>query len=140
MLRYFDSSALVKRYVNEQGAERVRSLLASGIVATSRLSEAEVGSALCRRCREGALNPEDRDRALAASRQDFATLFMVELTTDVSLRAVSLMTRLPLTAADSVQLASCLEVRDRLKLPCLFVSVDSRLLAAARQEGLSTAP
>jgi predicted nucleic acid-binding protein len=126
--------------VAEPGAERIRSLLAGGIAATSRISEAEVGSALCRRCREGAFPPEERDRALAALRQDLATLLMVELTTEVSWRAVGLMTRLSLHAADSVQLASCLEVRDRLKVPCLFVCGDSRLLAAARQEGLSTAP
>jgi uncharacterized protein len=126
--------------VDEPGADRIRSLLTGSIVATSRLSEAEVGSALCRRCREGTLPPEERDRALATLRRDLAKLFIVELTAEVSLRAVSLMTRLPLTAADSVQLASSLEVRDRLKLPCQFVCVDSRLLAAARQEGLSTAP
>ena len=65
---------------------------------------------------------------------------MVELTTEVVLRAVNLLTRLSLRAGDGVQLASCLEVRDRLKLPCLFVCGDGRLLAAARQEGLNTAP
>lgn len=67
-------------------------------------------------------------------------MFMVELTTEVVRRAVALLTRLSLRAGDGIQLASCLEVRDRLKLPCLFVCVDNRLLAAARQEGLSTAP
>jgi predicted nucleic acid-binding protein len=42
--RYFDASALVKRYVQETGSVAVRQLLASGIIATSRLSEVEVAS------------------------------------------------------------------------------------------------
>jgi len=118
----------------------VRSLLDGGIAATSRLSEVEIASALARRCREGAFAPDERDRALVALHRDFAALFVVELTSEVVARAASLLTRLELRATDSVQLASCLELRDRLRVPCLFVCSDARLLAAARQEGLATAP
>jgi predicted nucleic acid-binding protein len=100
----------------------------------------EIASALSRRCREGAFSADERDRALATLRRDFAALFVVELTSEVVARAVSLLTRLALRATDGVQLASCLELRDRLGVPCLFVCSDGRLLAAARQEGLATAP
>jgi len=99
-----------------------------------------VASALSRRCREGAFPPGERDRALAALHHDFATLFVVELGHEVVVRAVALLSRLALRAADGVQLASCLELRDRLGAPCLFICTDERLIAAARQEGLATAP
>lgn len=45
-MRYCDASALVKRYVREKGSLKVRRLLSSGPVATSRLSEVEIASAL----------------------------------------------------------------------------------------------
>lgn len=124
----------------EPGARRVRDLLSGGIAATSRLSEVEVASALSRRCREGAFPLAERDRALAALHRDFATLFVVELGPEVVSRAVALLPRLALRAADGIQLASCLELRDGLGAPCLFVCTDDRLSAAARQEGLATAP
>jgi len=126
--------------VAEPGARRVRDLLAGGIAATSRLSEVEVASALSRRCREGAFPPEERDRAIAALHRDFATLFIVELGPEVVERAVALLARLALRAADSIQLASCLELREQLGAPCLFVCGDARLIVAARREGLATAP
>ena len=124
----------------EPGSERVISFLRDGIAATSRLSEAEVASALSRRCREGAFSPEERDRALAALRRDISQIFLVEPSPEVVARAVAVLARHVLRASDSVQLASCIEVRDRLQVPCLFVCVDERLLTAARHEGLTTAP
>ena len=66
MTRYFDASALVKRYVGETGSLVVRRLLATGIATTSRLSEVEVSSGIVRRAREGAFTAQRRDRALAA--------------------------------------------------------------------------
>ena len=70
-MQYFDASALVKRYVREQGSASVRRLLASDAPATARLSEVEVASALIRRSREGAFPLTERDRALAALEPDF---------------------------------------------------------------------
>jgi predicted nucleic acid-binding protein len=58
----------------------------------------------------------------------------------VAARAVSLLTRHALRAADAIQLASCMDLRDRLQIPSLFVCHDDRLLAAARREGLATDP
>ncbi len=52
MIRYFDASALAKRYVKEAGIQAVCRLLDAGNAAVSRLSEVEVASALVRRARE----------------------------------------------------------------------------------------
>ena len=124
----------------EPGSDRIEALLGGGVAAASRLSEAEVASALCRRCREGAFPPAERDRALGALRRDLANLFVVELNPEVVARSITLLSRHALRAADGIQLASCMELRDRLQLACLFVCDDDRLLAAARQEGFATAP
>jgi uncharacterized protein len=114
-------------------------LLAKGILATARLSEVEVVSALARRCREGAFPAEERDRAIAQVREDFRMLSLVELTAAVVERARTLLVRRPLRAADAIQLGSCLELQERLGQPVSFAAFDDRLIAAARAEGLSLA-
>lgn len=140
MILYLDASALVKRYLEEPGADAVRALLDDALLATARFSEPEVASALSRRCREGSFPRAERDRALEALRQDFGVLFLVETTAEVVERSRDLVVRHPLRAADSLQLAACLELRDRLALPVRFVACDERLLKAARDEGLETGP
>jgi uncharacterized protein len=130
----------VKRYVEEPGTEAVRALLSQGVVTTARLSQAEIASALARRCREGAFSDTERDRALLALHADFAALALVELTGAVISKSVGLLVRQVLRAADALQLASCLELRERLDLPVVFVAWDRRLLDAARAEGLDVRP
>lgn len=71
---------------------------------------------------------------------DFAALALVELTGPVISKSIGLLVRQMLRAADALQLASCLELRERLDLPVVFVAWDKRLLDAAGAEGLDTRP
>ena len=121
-MRYFDSSALVKRYVRETGSVKVQRLLSSGPAATSRYSAVEIASALARRTLEGALLASDRERALAVLREDMAALLVVELTDEVVTRAQALLLSHPLRGGDAVQLASCVHLREQL-------GADVRLIA-----------
>ena len=129
----------MKRYVEEPGSEAVRTLIAEGTPVSARFSEVEIASALCRRCREGAFTTADRDRALAQVREDFRSLSVVETTAAVAEKAVSLLVRHPLRAADALQLASALELQERLGSPVRFVAFDDRMIAAALTEGLAAA-
>jgi predicted nucleic acid-binding protein len=135
--RYFDASALVKRYVWETGSPSVRRLLGSGIPATSRLSEIEVASGIIRRAREGAFPPAGRDRMLAALQRDLPAVAVVEMTPEVTAEARALLLRHSLPAGDAIQLASCLYIQRELGRPVPFVAFDRRLLEAAREEGLT---
>lgn len=137
MTRYFDASALVKRYVRETGSITVRRLLASGIAASSRLSEVEVSSGIIRRAREGAFTIQQRDGMLAALQRDVPALAMVEMTPEITADARTLLMRHPLRAGDAVQLASCLYLQQQLAHPVPFVAFDGRLVQAARAEGLT---
>ena len=136
MTRYFDASALAKRYVRETGSPTVHRLLASGSASTSRLSEVEVSSAIVRRAREGAFTIEERDRMLAALQHDVPALAMVELTPEITADARTLLVRYPLRAGDAVQLASGLYLQRQLARPVPFVAYDRQLVLAARAEGL----
>jgi predicted nucleic acid-binding protein len=134
--RYFDASAL-KRYVRETGSVVVRRLLASGIVASSRLSEVEVSSGLIRRAREKAFTTERRDRMLAALQQDVPALAIVEITPEITAGARDLLLRHSLRARDAIQLASCQYLQRQLARPVPFVAFDKRLVQAAYAEGLT---
>jgi predicted nucleic acid-binding protein len=141
LILYFDASALVKRYAREIGSALVRRLLGSSeVVATSRLSEIEVASAVTRRARAGAITSSDRDRILAAIDPDFASLVVVELTPAISGRARTLLQRHSLRGSDAVHLASGCYLRDELTQPIGFVCFDDRLTRTARTEGFEVEP
>lgn len=137
MTRYFDASALVKRYVRETGTITVRRVLASGIAASSRLSEVEVSSGIIRRAREGAFTIRQRDRMLTAHQRDVPALAVVEMTPEITSDARALLLRHPLRASHAIQLASCLYLQRQLAQPVPFVAFDRRLVQAARAEGLT---
>ena len=130
----------MKRYASEAGSVGVRRLLAADVVATSRLSEVEVASALIRRAREGAFSARERDRALAALASDVASIHVVELVPEVTTKARGLLLRHPLRAGDAIQLASCVFLQQELGESVPFVAFDERLRTAARTEGLSLVP
>jgi predicted nucleic acid-binding protein len=137
-MRYFDASALVKRYVREKGSAKVQRLLAAEVPATSRLSAVEIASAVARRVREGNLSGEDRDRILAAVDRDMTAVLVVEVTAAVLTSAQLLLQRHPLRTGDAIQLASCLHLQEHIEDVVAFVGFDDRLLAAARAERLKT--
>jgi uncharacterized protein len=138
-MRYFDASALVKRYVREQGSTKVRRLIATNTPATSRLSEVEVVSALARRARERAFSVAERDRADAAFERDLAAILVVELTPEITARARALLQRHELRAGDAMQLASCLYLQEQFGEEVPLVAFDNRLTRAARRESVRLA-
>jgi uncharacterized protein len=136
LIRYFDASALAKRYILEPNSRTVDRLLAEGIATTGRLSEAEIASALARRHREGSLNLAERDHLLKAMQQDLACLYVVEISPEVSTLACSLLMRHKLRASDSLHLASALVLKGQSDLDLQFIGFDDNLNEAARLEGL----
>lgn len=138
-MRYFDASALVKRYVRELSSASVRRMLTDGPAATSRLSAVEITSALARRTREKALSAAKRDRLLGQLTHDLPALLVIELTPELITRARALLLRHPLRSSDAIQLASALFLQEALHDVITFVGFDRRLNAAAESEGLPLA-
>lgn len=114
-------------------------LLGRVIVVSSRLSHAEVSSAVVRRWREGVVTTGDRDRLLGNIGADFGEVEVVEMTREICERAVRLMMRHHLRTGDAIQLASALAIAEQMSSrPRLrFVAFDDRLNAAAVAEGLA---
>jgi predicted nucleic acid-binding protein len=135
-VRFFDASALVKRYVRERDSTRVRRLLSAGDIGVCRLSEVEVVSALARLAREGAISVARRDAAGTAFVGDLAAWVIIELHPDVTRAARRLVLQHGLRTGDGLQLAAALVLQEALGPIEEFVAYDSHLLEAARAEQL----
>ena len=146
MSAYFlDSSAVVKRYVQEAGTQWVNDLIdpaAGNDIYLARVTGVEVVSALIRRGRDDTMSDEDVSAALAQFRKDFAGEYQaLEMTAPVLARAMSLAEAHALRGYDAIQLAAASEVNDfclAAGLPtCVLVSADDALNLAATTEGLT---
>jgi len=137
-LIYFDSSALVKLVVDEEGSDLAAELWdACDAALASRLAYPEVRAALAAACRNHDLTDEDLDTAEQAWEQYWASVRPVELTAAVEQHAGQLARTHALRGADAVHLASALALAD----PDLIVAVwDRRLHAGATRAQLQIAP
>lgn len=142
---YFDTSALVKRYIAEAGSDWIRALfdVQTPIVFTSRLTVIEGVCTFARRQREGMLSPRDHRQLLTIFDYDFAHRYnILDVETMVIDTARQMANRHPLRAYDAVQLATAWSLdRDLVsngEAPLTFICADDRLLSVAQTEGLRT--
>ena len=136
---YFDTSALVKRYVDEAGRREVLQLLRRHQCVTSVVLPLEFRSALRRRTTDGSLDarriPEILKR-FAADREFWA---LIEVTSEVLQAAEKLVAGHPLRTLDAIHLASAELFADRLAgAELAFVSADARQTAVAAAIGMAT--
>lgn len=141
---YLDSSALVKRYVQERGTGWVTALTSPRSeheIFIALVTGAEVVAAIARQARAGRLNTKDAVSIIEVFQSHFEAQYRVVLTLpSVVQRAMELAQRHWLRGYDAIQLASALAVQEELVLhgaePLVFVSADEELNGAARAEGL----
>ena len=134
-LAFWDSSALVKLLVEEQGSDVAAVLWdVAAEVAASRLSVPEIAAALAAAERGGRI---DRARArIARAEWDRyrSALDVVEVSAEIADHAAGLAASHPLSGADAVHLASAVALRGG---ELVVATWDRRLEAAALAEGLS---
>ena len=135
---YFDSSALVKLLVEEEGSDLAAELWdGCDAAVSSRLAYAEVRSALAAAGRNHDLTARELHAAEKSWDEFWAATRPVELTAAVEQHAGRLARGHALRGADAVHLASALAVGD----PTLIMAVwDRRLHAGARAVGCQVAP
>lgn len=137
---YFDSSAVVKRYVIEAGSAWVNSLFADPrhSIYTARVTGAEVVAAIVRRARGGSLvTPQP---LLRQFRQEFGRRIVpIPVNPSLILDAMDLAEAHALRGYDAVHLAAARAAQRFWAVgppPITSVSSDLELNAAARAEGL----
>src|SRR5438045_497772 len=136
---YFDTSALIKRYVNEAGRLEVVKLLGKNACVVSAVLPIEVRSALRRRVTEGTL---DKDRLAAILKRftaDRAFWTVIEVSREVLAAAETLSAAHPLRALDAIHVASAQLFGIRIGLSGLtFVSADRKQTTAATVLAMTT--
>lgn len=136
---YFDTSALIKRYVNEPGRPEVLRLLRKHQCVVSAVLPVEVRSALRRRVAEKTLDAKQVPGILRRLAADRAYWTVVEVSREVLAMAESLSGAHPLRALDAIHVASAKLFVDRSASQTFtFVSADSRQTDVAEALGIQT--
>jgi predicted nucleic acid-binding protein len=132
MKAFFDSSGLAKRYIKEQGSDKVeRALMDASEVAVSLVCPPEIISALSRLSRQGSISASQYDLAKNAFFTDIEDMAICAVTVPVVHKAIDLIEGFPLRTLDALHIACALDWRAEV-----FVSADRRQLAAASESGL----
>jgi predicted nucleic acid-binding protein len=143
---YADSSALVKRYVNELGSDWVREIClpeGDNVIALAHIGLVEIAAALGIKHRQGLLDASVRDGLLRDLQRDgYDQYWLVDVDQELVLRAIDLTCRHKLRGYDAIHLASALFLQEtllahNLAVPVLL-SADEELVTAAQAEGLET--
>jgi predicted nucleic acid-binding protein len=138
VILYADTSALVKRYVEEPDSEEVRVLVRrADTVATSLIAYAEARAAFARLLREGELTRDGYRDVLTEFEVDWGFYLARDVTLSTVRLAGALAEKHALRGFDAVHLATAVELRDTLQSDIAFAAADGRLAQAARAEGLS---
>lgn len=133
---FLDTSALVRRYLVDEGEDILRGL-APQPVALSALAWVEFHSAVARRRRAGALAEAQSRHVLREISSDWGRYEVVPVEDRVLAAAADLVGKHALRSLDAIQLASALVAAEGDPSPLRFGSLDARLNAAAKDEGLA---
>lgn len=129
---FFDSSALVKRYIREAGTDAVIAWCDKAAeLAVAVIAVPEILSAFRRLTREGRLSDEQYGQLKAALGADLEDAVLCEMSPQVVQRAVAALEAHPLRAMDALHVGAA-----QILGADVFVSADARQCAAAAQLGL----
>lgn len=143
---YADSSALVKRYVNETGSPWVQTLCnppTGHVLALAHIGLVEIAAALSMKVRQGILATSVRDNLLRDLQSDAQNQYwLIDVDHNLIQRAIQLTGQHKLRGYDAVHLAAAIFLHETLaqaQLPApVFLCADGDLLLAAQAAGLLT--
>lgn len=135
---YFDTSALIKLFVNEAGSRLVARLVTEdGAVATAKIAYTEVHAGLVRKHRAGEISAAEYARTSREFEAEWPAYVRLDLQDDLLVLARDLVRRHPLRGFDAIHLASALSLQSAVEDDLRFVAADGRLLRAASAERLT---
>jgi predicted nucleic acid-binding protein len=138
---YFDTSALVKRYIEEAGSRDVMRLMdAAEHQAVSVVAEAELPAALARAVRMGVITQQDGDAALRAWEVDCEDLLWIQLPQVMARQAGQLARRDGLRGYNALHLATAFWWQANVGHDLVVATYDRELWRAAWQHGLPVFP
>ena len=134
---FFDSSALAKRYIeDEMKSEQIdRLIFEAELVVVSIICFSETISAFARLRREKKLNTTQYNQCKRSAIEDFTAFQICQLSPEVIKKSITLLEHTELRAMDALHLACAIEAK-----ASLFVSSDERQNAAAKRFSLKVNP
>lgn len=141
MILYLDASALVKRYISENGSTQVNDWIAAAdVVITNIITRTEVAAALCRAERLNVLSHSETKRALDLFRSEWEGFHRLPVTEATVVRGDILVSQYNLRGYDAVHLAAAVLWQEVSGDPVTIASFDNQLCEAARQIGMKVLP
>ncbi len=129
---FFDTSAFVKRYIEEPGADKVIEIcMKAEDLVLSVVCLPEMISTLNRLVREDKLSRSDYEKTRDLILKEIEDVQICYITPEVAARTIKCLENNPVRAMDALHIGCALAVE-----PDLFVSADHRQIEAARKEGL----
>lgn len=130
---FFDSSALVKRYVSEKGSDAVLAICQEADqLGLSVICFPEIISALCRLSRDNQIEGTQYVTAKQGIAQDLRDAAICNITEMTVLQSIFLLEENTLRAMDAFHIAAALEWEADL-----FISSDLHQIKAAKKAGLT---
>ena len=137
-LAYFDTSALLKLFIDEDGSGQAGAMWdAADSVLTGRVAQPEARAALAAAARALRLTRSQHRAAKGELARLWSDLHVIELAPRIAELAGDLAERHALRGYDAVHLASA---REATGGDAVFVTWDRPLAAAALSEGMAIAP
>ncbi|MCH7589225.1 MAG: type II toxin-antitoxin system VapC family toxin [Chloroflexi bacterium] len=141
MIVYLDASALVKRYIAEDGSPEVNALITQAdSTVTNLISRAEVAAAIMRASRMEIINREDALQAIKVFRSEWENLQRLPVTEATVARADSLIRNYDLRGYDAVHMAAALIWQEAIVETITMATYDHNLWNVARKVGLDIWP
>lgn len=137
MILYCDTSALIKRYVEEEGAAQVNEFWGTAsAIATSTVAFAEAMAVFRRKQREGILSNSEYKVIAGEFKEDYRHLLLVPVSDELNIVIEDLLKRHSLRGFDAIHLASARIFDGADDGDVLFACFDHALTNAAMLEGL----
>jgi predicted nucleic acid-binding protein len=138
---YLDTSALVKRYVEETGSEDVLDWMdRAEMIGTGLVTRAEVASAITRATRMNYLTNQTSRKTLDKFRQEWESIHRLPTNEELIARADFMACQYGLRGYDAVHLAATLIWQEALMEPVTLATYDQELAIAGRNSGLQVLP
>jgi predicted nucleic acid-binding protein len=130
---YFDTSALVKRYLNEKGDTKVRGLFdKSERIFVSAVTHVECASAFQRLLQTKFIDKSEYERLTTEIAIDFPFFETVPFDEDVKQIALRVIEKHSLKPLDAIQFASLIYIAEEVES---FVVCDNKLKKCSKEEG-----
>jgi uncharacterized protein len=136
MLIFFDTSAFVKRYINEIGTDKVLEWCDNATeIGLSAIALPEIISAFCRLHREAKITDAQYKQLKLALLADIEDAVLCDLAPDVMAHTISSLENNTLRGMDAIHIGCAVALKADV-----FISADKRQCEAAMRAGLRVEP